>query len=122
MPKRIRRGRKFWAPLVEEFEEAGTTEGHREFAARHKVLCGSFERWLYRLRAERKGHPWRGSRSKRGRSVAPVPLPLVEVQGVQVADRRFEVELPGEWRLRVPAGFDAEALRRLLELLSEAVS
>ncbi|MGC9982849.1 MAG: hypothetical protein ABSF35_04360 [Polyangia bacterium] len=39
-------------------------------------------------------------------------LPVVEVQGVQVACGRFEIELPGGRRLRVPAGFDAERLRR----------
>ena len=54
--------------------------------------------------------------------MASVPLPLVEVHGVQVADSRFEIELPGERRLRVPAAFDAEALGRLLKVLSEVAS
>jgi hypothetical protein len=48
--------------------------------------------------------------------------PLVEVQGVPIGDSRFEIELPGERRLRVPAGFDTEALGRLLKVLSEAGS
>jgi hypothetical protein len=47
---------------------------------------------------------------------------LVEVQGVPISDSRFEIELPGERRLRVPAAFDAEALGRLLKVLSEVVS
>ena len=119
MPKRIRLGRKFWAQLVEEFEEAGATEGHQEFTDRHKVRCDSFRRWLYRLRAEKQRRPLQGSRARRNGKVA---ASLVEVQGVQVADSRFEIELPSGRRLRVPVSFDEDALRRLLGLFAETSS
>jgi hypothetical protein len=122
MPKQIRRSRRFWTPLVEEFEEAGGAEGHRDFAARHNVECGSFQRWLYRLRAERRGGPVRNRGARRSGTVKATPWPLVEVQGVPMGDSRFEIEFSNERRLRVPAGFDTEALRRLLRLLSEAAS
>ena len=122
MPKQICRGRDFWAPLVKEFEGAGAAERHKQFAARHNVRCSSFETWLYRLRAEKETRPQRRADAKHSDTVKATPWPLVEVQGVPIGDSRFEIELPGERRLRVPAGFDAEALRRLLKLLSEAVS
>jgi hypothetical protein len=122
MPKQIRRSRRFWTPLVEEFEETGRAEGHQEFAARHNVECGSFQRWLYRLRAEKRGRPLRNPGAKRSGALRTGSWPLVEVQGVSMGDSRLEVELPGGRRLRVPAGFDMEALRRLLRVLNEVVS
>jgi hypothetical protein len=122
MPKQICRGRDFWTPLVKEFEEAGAAERHKQFAARHNVRCSSFETWLYRLRAERGTRPQRRASAKLGGPVKTTRWPLVEVQGVPIGDIRFEVELPGERRLRVPARFDTEALRQLLRVLSEAVS
>jgi hypothetical protein len=122
MPKQICRGRSFWAPLVEEFEGGGAAERHKEFAARHNVRCSSFQWWLYRLRAEKEARPQRRASAKHSGTVKATPWPLVEVRGVPMGDSRFEIELPGERRLRVPAEFDTEALRRLLRLLSEAVS
>ena len=122
MPKQTCRGRDFWAPLVEEFEGAGAAERHKQFAARQNVRCSSFETWLYWLRAEQAmGAQCRAESKPSGTAKVP-RWPLVEVQGVPIGDSRFEIELPGERRLRVPAGFDTEALRRLLKLLSEAVS
>ena len=122
MPKQICRGRDFWAPLVKEFEEGGAAERHKQFAARHNVRCSSFETWLYRLRAERGARPQRRANAKPSGPVKTTPWPLVEVQGVPIGDSRFEVELPGGRRLHVPAGFDAEALGRLLKVLSEVAS
>ena len=122
MPKQTYRGRDFWAPLVEEFEGAGAAERHKEFAARHNVRCSSFETWLYRLRAEKEVRGQRRAKAKQSGMVKGTPWPLVEVQGVPIGDSRFEVELSGRRRLHVPAGFDAEALRRLLKILNEVVS
>ena len=122
MPKQICRGRDFWAPLVKEFEEGGAAERHKQFAARHSVRCSSFETWLYRLRAEKEARPQRRAGAKHSDTVKAALWPLVEVQGVPIGDSRFEIELPGERRLRVPAAFDAEALGRLLKVLSEVVS
>jgi hypothetical protein len=49
-----------------------------------------------------------------------VTLPLVEVMSAPAgADLRFEIELAGGRRLRVPATFDGDALRRLLAILED---
>jgi len=81
---------------------------------------GSFQRWLYRLRAEEQGRRWVSrKRPKEGRQAAQVPWPLVEVQPARAADIRFEIELPGGRRLLVPESFDANALQRLLAIFDE---
>ncbi len=112
----MRHGRKFWTKLVEQFEAEGGRERHRKFADRQGIQCDTFRRWLYLLRSERRGRRWRSSKA-----VAPaaaLALPLVEVQSVRLADVRFEIELRDGVRVRVPALFDAEALRRLLAVLA----
>ena len=120
MEKHIRRGREFWARLVEEFEAAGGLERHKAFAVRHGVRCYSFQRWLYRLRHEglSVGHN-AGGVEKRARTARALPWPLVEVQSGRVTDSRFELESPSGWRVRVPPSFEAEGLRRLLAIFDE---
>jgi hypothetical protein len=121
MAKRSRRGRDFWAELVGEFEEAGATEEHRAFAERHGVECDSFRRWLYRLRAEAAGRPWKRRRTT---AAARTPWPLVEIQGRALGpvEGGFELQLPGGTCVRVPSSFDEDGLRRLLVVLGEARS
>jgi hypothetical protein len=119
MPKFVRRGREFWAKLIGEFQRAGGAEPHAEFAGRHGIRVGSFQRWLYRLRAEEQGRRWGRKRRNESRRAARVPWPLVEVQPARTADIRFEIELPGGRRLLVPESFDANALQRLLAIFNE---
>jgi transposase-like protein len=112
---RTRRGRKFWAKLIDDYEAAGAGERHQAFADRHGVECDTFRRWLYLFRAERRGRRWQP-----GKGSVPAPaiaLPLVELQPVSVADARFEVELRDGVRIHVPSAFGAESLRRLLAVL-----
>src|SRR3954463_14823319 len=104
MAKRRRRGREFWARLINEFEAGGGKEEHRTFADRHGVRCESFRGWLYRLRAET-----RGRRRPSGRAVAvTAPWPLVEIQGPKPGSGEggFELELVGGVRVHVPRWFD----------------
>lgn len=120
MPKIRRRGRTFWAQLVDEFEAAGAVEAHGEFAGRQGVDRETFRRWLYLLRAERRGRRWSArDRERAGRAAPAISLPLLEVASARVDDDRFEIDLGAGRRLRVPATFDAEALRRLLAVLQE---
>ncbi len=121
-PKVVRRGREFWTRLVEEFERGGGGEGHQEFADRHGVECDTFRRWLYLLRAEKRGRRWRTALVTRRRPTPPVALSLIEVASGPAADRRFEIDLSRGRRLRVPASFDGEALRRLLAIVDETLA
>ena len=116
----MRRGRKFWTKVIDNFEAGGSGERHQEFADRHGVECDTFRRWLYLLRAERRGRRWR---SRRIATPAPaLALPLVEVQPTRVADERLEVELRDGTRIRVPARFEAETLQQLLAILAGSPS
>ena len=119
MPKIDRRGHEFWAQLVGEFEDGGAVEEHRRFADRHGVKADTFRRWLYKLRAEKDGGRWRSSHERKAPPGTTSPWPLVEVGSAEVADGRFEIDLPGGRRLRVPESFDTEALRRLLAIFDE---
>lgn len=47
------KGRTFWTPLVDEFERSsGITQA--AFARQYGIKAGTFRKWLYQLRAERK--------------------------------------------------------------------
>lgn len=47
------KGRTFWTPLVDEFERSsGITQA--AFAREYGIKAGTFRKWLYQLRAERK--------------------------------------------------------------------
>ena len=46
-------------------------------------------------------------------------LSLIEVASGPTIDGRFEIDLPRGRRLRVPASFDGDALRRLLAIFDE---
>lgn len=118
-PKIVRRGRDFWTRLVDEFERGGGAERHQEFADRQGIECDTFRRWLYLLRAEKRGRRWRTALGTRRRPTPPVALSLIEVASGSAADGRFEIDLSRGRRLRVPASFDGDALRRLLAIFDE---
>lgn len=53
MARQKRRGRAFWMPLVAQFEQAGGVT-QAAFAQEHGVHRGTFRKWLYKIRHERK--------------------------------------------------------------------
>ena len=107
-----RQTREAWAQRVERFRRSGLTI--REFAAREQVHARTLAWYRWKL----------GCKTERPRSGAVRPLvakPTVEfvelVSSGSVQAEPFEVEMHGGWRLRVPAGFEAGALERLLGVL-----
>ena len=86
----------------------------QEFAVASGVNAGTLRHWKYQLR-----RPAPSPTAERQRSASKLRWPLVEVISAPVTDGRFELELARGRRVRVPASFDAEALRRLLVLLEE---
>jgi len=113
MAKIVRRSRRFWQGLIERFEREGAAEPHDAFAARHGVRGELFRRWFNRIGVERRAP----SHASHQRPTAS--WPLVEIGPAVAVDGRFEIDLPGGPRVRVPASFDADALRRLLALFEE---
>jgi hypothetical protein len=84
----------------------------REFAARQGVAVNTLRYWKYIF--DREQHRDEGSE---GSLVEVTAGPLLSIE-----DHRFELELASGRRLRIPSGFEVEALRRLLAVLGETAS
>jgi hypothetical protein len=98
---RWRRPRAEWEALVREWRSGGLTQ--REFARRKGIAPTTLSWWSCRVARE----------GRRGAELVPV-----EVIGGGGGD--FRVELRGGRMVYVPAGFDEDALRRLLGVLEHA--
>lgn len=111
-----RADRQEWARRVAQWRRGGKTS--KEFAAEIGVNPSTLLWWSTRLRAARGVAPVAGARRRQHRGTAErcAPVPIVELSG-GVVDDRFELELGGGRRLRIPPGFDAGALERLLAVL-----
>jgi transposase len=107
--------RERWAGLVKRWRRSGQTA--REFADSAGVNAGTLAHWAWRLKREGKGGNERPV--KRGSSSAPARerRSFVELIVDGPEDGRFLLELGDGRRLRIPAGFDAAALGRLLTVL-----
>jgi hypothetical protein len=101
----MRRSRKQWSEIVEEFERCG--ESHEEFCAQRRLNVGSFRGWLYRLR--------RGaSQGKVARSATRL-LPV----RVGVPDETVRIEIVvGGVRLHVPDRVDPHYVAALVTALA----
>ncbi len=100
----MRRNRAEWSKQIALWRKSGLTA--REYAARAGLNPGTLKFWKYTLGKEARLSPGEG----------PV-LPLIEVRSSVAKDDRFEVELAGGHRVRVPGSFDVDALRRLIAVL-----
>jgi hypothetical protein len=103
----MRRRREEWRRLVARWERSGHTAA--AFAADAGLNVRTLQFWKYALAREATTA---GAGSVKG---------IVELRSVGWSDQRFELELPGGRRLRVPPAFDGDALKRLLAVL-EATS
>jgi transposase len=107
-----RERREVWRKRVERWARSGLTA--EEFSRETGVRVGTLRYWRWRFGAEA-----RASREaqERPRFVEVV----VPVGGAKPAggDAGFEVVLPGGASVRVPSGFDVEALRRLVQVLED---
>ena len=105
-----RASRDEWRKRVDRWKDSGLTA--KEFAAETGINAGTLQFWRYKLKRPE-------SRTRR-RSVAAASIlsSIVEVRPANDAvESRFEVELGNGRRLRVPAVFDASALKALLAIL-----
>lgn len=113
-----RSSRREWSRRVSEWRRSGKTS--KEYAAEKGVNPGTLLWWSTKLKAGRNGgvprRVKRGQKRRRGRGGQLEPVRFVELSDV-VVDDRFELELGSGRRLRIPRGFDAEALDWLLAVL-----
>lgn len=101
-----------WAKRVERLERSGLSV--RTFAAREGLKAGSLSFWKWKL-----------SRGQ-GREAPVAPLKFVELTTAAAVPPAavvvFEVLLRSGRTVRVPGGFDAAELARLLAVIEEARS
>jgi hypothetical protein len=104
-----------WAKRVARCERSGLSI--RTFAAREGLKAGSLSFWKWKL-AQR-----RSSRPAQAAQVAPLRfVELTAKAAPPIAAARFEVVLTSGRTVRVPEGFDAGELARLVGALEEARS
>jgi hypothetical protein len=122
--ERTRVTREEWAKRVERWRESGLTCA--EFSAELGINARTLTYWKWVLgkeaRGEKRTWPKRqgpSSRAKRApTTIAPAESRgLIEIQVAPSSDARIELELRSGRRLRIPAGFDPQGLKQLLDLL-----
>jgi transposase-like protein len=116
-----RESQDVWAKRVERWRDSGLTV--KEFAAEIGVNANTLSGWRWRLRPPKESGVGRDSAKRAShspsradtRSVAWVEVarPTTPVHDMH-APEPIEVVLVGGRRLRVPAQFDADALRRVI--------
>lgn len=106
----MRTRRREWAQRVRRWRRSGQTA--REFSESIGVKPGTLTYWAWRLGREGRGAS--AGRKTSGKCQRPAPTAFVELVSGAIGDGRFELELGGGRRLRIPVGFEAEALERLL--------
>ena len=105
-----------WAERVAGWRRSGLTA--KEFASSIGVNVGTLTQWAWRLNRERRVA---GPARQRSRAaVVTSASAWMEITAAGGADSRFELELDGGRRLRIPATFEPAALERLLAVLGAA--
>lgn len=108
-----------WQRVLAEHERSGLSVA--EFARRHGISPGSLGWWRYITRRRAVEPSDRKARARVGRRAHEgfVEVRVEREQGIEVDVMRggFEVVVPGGCVVRVPAHFEAAALRRLLATL-----
>ena len=108
-----------WAGVVRRWRRSGQTA--RAFAQSAGVNTGTLAYWAWRLKRETTGtRSGRAKRRTRSVRAAVQDTRFVELIVDRQPDARFVLELGDGRRLRIPAAFDADALKRLLTALREA--
>jgi len=113
----MRTGRAMWMQRVRRWRRSGQTT--REFAASIGVKPTTLAYWAWRLRREERDAPPQPGGRARGSGVATAQ-PFVEVIVDGPEPGGFVLELGDGRRLRIPAGFEAAALTRVLAVLAGA--
>jgi transposase-like protein len=114
-----RADRATWVARVDELGRSGLTV--KAYADRIGVNSQTLANWRWRLGCERRA----AAEATATHSSPPTPVDeataspvkFVEVIGAAMADERLEVVLPRGATVRVPNGFDSDALRRLVAVL-----
>jgi hypothetical protein len=106
-----RESREVWTKRVERWRASGLTAD--EFASEVGIKSNTLRHWSWLL-----DHEKRGSRPDGARGARPREVPFVEVVTPAAPGSRsvepIEVVVRDGIRIRVPAAFDADVLRRVI--------
>lgn len=114
---------RYWRRLLGQWRRSGMTG--RDFCARHSLSEPSFYAWKREIAQRdhevqtRTKATTRVSGPRRGRTPALPAFVPVTLDAPPSATDPLEVVLTRGRVVRVPAGFDADALRQLLAVLEE---
>ncbi len=115
-----RRSRAEWREIVQRQARSGLSV--TRFAARERLSAQSLFWWRWRLRSDGEtpvAAPADGTASIDKIELIPVELARVDPLPVGTSTG-FELRLGTDITLRIPCGFDARELRRLLEVLQQS--
>ena len=104
--------REGWAERVVGWRRSGLTA--KQFAASIGVNAGTLTYWAWHLGS--RGRQRQLQRKPRRVTSTP-PATLIEVVSSGTRDDRFELRLHSGHHVHIPAGFEAAALKRLLDVL-----
>lgn len=102
--------REEWAQRVAAWQRSGQTA--KSYARSIGVNAGTLTHWAWRLCRPQPAQP-----SPQRRQRAPKPAMIEVVRTAGIVPDGFELQLASGHRVRVPEGFDAAALRRLIAVL-----
>ena len=111
-----RESRDIWKKRVERWVDSGLSA--REFAAEIGVNVHTLTHWKWQL-GQQTGRPEAAQVPRAPPSFVEVVAPLAgaALSPTAAAPAAFELEFARGIRLRVPANFEAAALRRLVDVL-----
>jgi|HubBroStandDraft_6_1064221.scaffolds.fasta_scaffold680889_3 hypothetical protein len=96
-----------WAKRVEGWRASGLTAA--EYGRRHQLNEGSLKWWKWRLGAQKV-------RARKRTPVSMSPLTFVELAS-SAGHEAIEIVFESGTRIRVPSGFDASTLARVVAVL-----
>lgn len=111
--RRSRQGEQYWRGVLERQGKSG--QNIRGFCRANGISEGSFFNWRRKL--GRLGTRSAMSRQAEGREIVPTPFVSLKLPAAAGPDGVIELLHPRGHVVRVPAGFDAESLLRILEVL-----
>jgi hypothetical protein len=116
----MKTSREVWAKRVQRWQESDLTAA--EFAAEIGINARTLSYWKWRLGKEARETSRRSKRrqrsTRRGERGASTRAKFVEVTGVGPNAERIELVVDAGVVVRVPDGFEAETLRRVLATMS----
>lgn len=107
-------GREVWVKRVERWSDSGLSA--KEFAAELGINPRTLTYWKWRLGKDTRADT-NGASAKPSSAAPRVDFVKVHVEPPPEPAEPFELVLGEDLRLRIPAAFDANGLRRLLEVV-----